>query len=140
VDDSNDAVGQSATLYVKPDAVGNATGLFATVTNLAPGAISIRGSDVSSLVVRGGDGGNTFTVANTIDNSTFSGFTGTTLDSGDSDDTVNVLRTTGRLTVDTQSNAFEGDQVSVGHAGRLQGIQGALNISTSDSRLGFYRL
>jgi hypothetical protein len=138
LDDSTDAVGQSATLDVKPDAVGAATGLFATITNLAPGAISIRGSDISSLVVRGGSGGNTFTVANTIDNSTFSGFTDTTLESGSSDDTINVLRTTGKLTVDTETADF-GDHVVVGQAGRIQGIQGALNITASD-RFGRYDL
>jgi hypothetical protein len=137
LDDSTDPVEQSATLDVKPDAVGDATGLFATVTNLALRAISIRVVDLSSLIVRGGDG-NTFTVANPI-NSSFSGFTGTALDSGAGADTVHVLRSTGQLTVDTQGIDIAIDQVSVGQAGKIQGIQGGLNITTSDF-LGGYDL
>src|SRR5262249_5835657 len=51
IDDSADPVQQTVTMDVQPDTVNGVTGLFATVTNLAPGAISIRGSDVSSLTV-----------------------------------------------------------------------------------------
>src|SRR5262249_39954734 len=60
-------------------------------------------------------------------------------DSGDGVDTIRVLRTTGRLTVDVQGNPVGGDQVFVGNAGSLQSIRAPLSFTASD-RLGFYEL
>src|SRR5262249_42785936 len=135
LDNSTDPVARNVTLDVKSDAVGNVTGDFGTITGLTPAKISVRDSDITSLVLRGGNGGNTFTVANTI---SAPSCTGTILNAGSGDDTINVLRTGGPLTVDVQGN-FSEDLVTVGDAGSVQGIQGALTVATNVS-LGFYEL
>jgi acrosin len=121
VDDSNDPVSRDVTM-----GVSNGTG---TITGLAPAAISYGAANITSVTVDGGSGGNGFTVADTVLNSR-AGFLGTTLNSGDSDDTVNVLQTHGPLSVNTQGGILV-DQVIVGNAHSLQGIHGQLTVSTS---------
>jgi hypothetical protein len=89
VDDSGDSTAKTATLKD-----GSITGLAPATISWTPTATSTGG--VTNLDVRGGSGGNTFTVANT---SAFYGSTGLLSGSGTVTDQVNVLGTTGQLFV-----------------------------------------
>jgi hypothetical protein len=121
LDDSNDPVAQNVTMGVSNG--------FGTVAGLAPATISYKAADVEFVTIKGGSGGNSFTVADTVVN-TRSDFLGTTVDSGNGDDTVNVLGTTGALKIDTQGS-FDGDAVNVGNAGNARGILGPLSVQSS---------
>ena len=108
IDDSADAVGRMATLTA------------AAITGLAPAMISFVALDLRSLLIEGGGGGNTFTVADTPAGLTM------TLDSGTGADTVNVQGTTGDLDLDGQDGM---DTVTIGNAGNVQGITGEVSVS-----------
>jgi Domain of unknown function (DUF4394)/Calx-beta domain len=72
IDDSTDATGRTVTLS------------DSSVTGLAPAALNFTSTDIGSLTVSGGTGGNSFTVTNTLFSST------TTLNAGTGNDTVVV--------------------------------------------------
>src|SRR5262249_47275069 len=97
LDDSTDPFFRDVTMAIGADG-------FGPVANLAPATISDGAADVVSVKVNGGSGGNAFTVADTVLNSR-AGFLGTSLNSGSGDDTVNVLRTTGALSIDLQGGS-----------------------------------
>jgi murein DD-endopeptidase MepM/ murein hydrolase activator NlpD len=115
VDDAADATARTATLSIN--------GPTAAITGLAPTPITYAVSDVRSVTVNGGSGGNTFNVLDTAANS-FP--VTTTLNSGSGSDTVNVRATTGALTI----NAGAGDDtVLVGNGGlSLGSITGPLSV------------
>jgi hypothetical protein len=102
VDDSSDSTAQKATLDN-----GQLSGLAQATIYWTPTATPTGG--VTSLVVYGGGGGNTFTVANTGNLYNF-----TLLSTGTGDDIVNVEATTGTLYLD---NAGGVDHVYVGSNG-----------------------
>jgi acrosin len=110
VDDSADSIGRTATV--------GATG----ITGLLPGGagIAYTGNQLSSLVVKGGSGGNAFTVTDIS--------TPTTLNSGTSDDTVQVRRTSQALTVNGQSGS---DVVTLGNGGSVQGLGGSVTVTNA---------
>jgi hypothetical protein len=122
VDDSNDPVARDVTMGVSKGTD--------TITGLAPATISYGANDVRSVIVDGGSGGNTFTVADTALNSR-ARFIGTDIHSGDGDDAVNVLQTSGPLDVDTGGSTFF-DQVNIGNAHSVQGIHGAVTVASSN--------
>jgi hypothetical protein len=96
IDDSADSVARTATIN------------SGAVTGLAPAAISYRQSDLSGLTVKGGTGGNTFTVVNTPYNAGKNPVT--TLNSGGGNDKVVIKATTGPLSV----NGGAGNDTLVG--------------------------
>ena len=114
VDDSADAVARMATITA------------AAITGLAPAAINYVENDLSSLTVKGGTGGNTFTVMDTPNGAALPT---TTLDSGTGADTVNVLATSGALDIEGQNGA---DTVNIGNAGNVQGIMGDVSVSNQN--------
>ncbi len=83
VDDSADAAAQTATLTA------------AALTGLTPGDIKFQQLDLSSLTIKGGTGGNNFTIANTPNNGLP---LVTQLNSGTGADTITVQATTGAST------------------------------------------
>src|SRR5262249_43513549 len=83
--------------------------------------------DVSSVVVSAGRGGNSFTVANTANNSSFPL---TTLNTGIGKDTVNVTRSAGALTINGQDGR---DMVNVFVPNSPQSINGTLTVTNLDS-------
>jgi hypothetical protein len=101
-----------------------ANGGLGFIVNLAPATINYSTSAVQNLVVRGGGGGNTFTISDTL-GAGGNPAAGTTLRSGNGNDTVNVQGTTAEITVDGQTGS---DKVVVGLAGSVQGIKGPLVI------------
>ena len=123
VDDSTDAVGRNATIS------------DTSITNLAPAAIDYTASNLSSLTVNGGVGGNTFTVANTPAGFNLSN-TPTNLNSGTGNDHVNIQGTAGATTLDVQGQNGH-DTVNVGSAGSVQGILGTVN---TENTFGFNAL
>jgi hypothetical protein len=110
----------------------NATPRMAVLTDsslagLAPATISWVENDLHSLTIRGGSGGNTFTVQDTPQG----GYQAVTaLDSGLGVDTVYVRGTTGALTVNGQDGE---DFVYVGLGGRTQWINGDLTVKNTNS-------
>jgi acrosin len=106
VDDSADSTGRIATLGA------------GALTGLAPATINY--SNLSALTVDGGTGGNTFTITGTP--------AATTLNTGTGNDSVSVLATSQALTINGQSGS---DSVTLGSAGSVQGISGAVTISNA---------
>jgi hypothetical protein len=85
VDDSSDPNPRNVTL--------SASGLTGILSGLAPAPIDYATTAVNSLTVRGGSGGNTFTITALL--------VPTTLDTGTGGDTVHVLGTVTPLTIDS---------------------------------------
>jgi len=133
VDDSNNVVGQ----LIKMDVQGDA----GTITGLSPGVISYKASDIQSLQIKGGEGGNEIDIANTMARPDLSTFLGTVLSTGKGTDRVRVLKTTGALTVDMQgANPDLGDGITFGDSdfpteGSMLGIQGAVNVFSSGGQV-----
>jgi hypothetical protein len=75
----------------------------AGITGLAPAAISYSGPHLHSLTIKGGQATNTYTIIGTPQNA--AGNLAMTLDTGDLADTVNVMGTSGDLTVDEGKGA-----------------------------------
>jgi hypothetical protein len=95
-----------------------------SITGLAPAEIGYPEDSLRSVVVSGGDGGNTF---NFQDVATFGNPTWT-IDAGGGTAVVNVLGTTAGLNIDTQlANAT----VNVGNAGKTSGILGPVSVTSS---------
>lgn len=110
IDDSADATGRTAILNP------------ASITGLAPAAINWTITDIATLTINGGSGGNTFTVTGTAP-----GFADT-LNTGTGSDTVTVQGTSNTLNVNGQNGA---DTVTIGNAGSVQGINGVVNITNA---------
>jgi hypothetical protein len=95
------------------------------IRDLAPADITFTPGDLSSLTVDGGGQGNSFIVG-----ATPAGIA-TTLNSGLGDDQVQVLASTGALTI----NGNDGhDAVTIGDAGLTQNVAGNVAISNVDGR------
>lgn len=92
------------------------------ISGLAPAVIGFTANALSSLLVRGDNGGNTFLVTGTPADIP------TVLDTGDGADTVTVRATQGTLTVNGDAGV---DTVTVGNGGSVQGILGALHVANS---------
>src|SRR5262249_20330678 len=104
VDDSSDPISRNVTL--------SASGLTAILSGLAPAPIDYPTTAINSLTVRGGSGGNTFTITALL--------VPTTLDTGSGGDTVHVLGTVAPLSIDS---AGGGDTITLrNNAGTLGGI------------------
>ena len=120
--DENDTTGQTWTLD-NDDGLG--TGSVAVtgsaITNYDP-------FDLGSLTINAGSGGNTFTVNAT------SAFYPTTLNTGDGDDTVNVLAT-GNNTLDIHGQAGQ-DAVTLG-GDPVDGMQNLFGTINVENALGF---
>lgn len=96
-----------------------------SITGLAPAAINWVQNDIRSLTIRGGNGLNTYRVENTPNNGVAGGVA-TTLIGGTGIDTMNVLRTNGRLAINGNGNI---DVVNLGNAGSLAEVYGAIDVS-----------
>ena len=118
LDDSADLTARSVTLAV------NSTTGFGSVSGLTPGAITYKASELQELDVKGGSGGNTFTVAGTTALSI------TAINPGTRANTINIQNTvfTGSVVVAGQGAA---DTVNVGLAGSVQGIRGEVFVGGS---------
>jgi hypothetical protein len=133
IDDSNDVVGQVVTMDVR-----NGVG---TITGLAPGVISYNAAHTSALEVEGGDGGNEFTILNTLARPDLPGFAGTSLASGHGADLIHVKRTSGPISIDGQGagggfgDAVELGDSAVGALGSTGGINGAVGVTDSGGPL-----
>jgi hypothetical protein len=116
VDDSADTFGRNVTM--------NASGSVATIDNLAQARITYTPPQDGKVTIRGGPGGNTFTVANIAD--VF--LSNVTLKSGLGSDTVNVLALSDENTGLFIDGVAGRDHVNVGNAGSVQGIESFLDV------------
>jgi hypothetical protein len=96
-----------------------------TLSGLSPALISWTARDINNLNISGGTGGNTFTVRTTPPGVAAAQ---ATINTGTGTDTVNVLATQRKLTINGQRAI---DSVSLGNAGSVQGIQGAVNVTNA---------
>jgi hypothetical protein len=104
VDDSSDPNPQHVML--------SGSGLTGILSSLAPAPLYYATTAINSLTVRGGTGGNTFTISSLL--------VPTTLDTGSGGDTVNVLNAVAPLTINSGSG---GDTITVRNSsGTLGGI------------------
>jgi hypothetical protein len=92
VDDSAGTQSRNVSIDVGSAGFGTISGMGAM--------IRYRSNDVSSVTVNGGTAGNSFTIRNTVDNSSSPV---TVVNSGIGNDTVNVLGSTGALTINGQN-------------------------------------
>jgi hypothetical protein len=112
---------------------GNRTAIISSggITGLAPAAINFDANSVSTLLVKGGIGNNTYTVSGSPASSV-------TLDTGGGTDTTNVQATASfaTLAVNTTTGSGGGgnDVVNLGNAGSMQGIAGPVTIANTVSR------
>jgi hypothetical protein len=120
VDDSADTKPKSVLMDVGSDNV-------ALITGLAPAPIRYRSGDVSSVVVSAGSGGNSFNVLNTAQNFRLPL---TTLNTGIGNDTVNVTRSAGALTINGQNGR---DNVNIFVPNSSPSINGTLTVTNVDS-------
>jgi hypothetical protein len=106
-------------------------GDFIEIDGLAADAILYKVNDVSSVDVKGGPHGNTFTVEDTFKNSSFGS---TTIDSGTGFDIVQVHGSTGNLTINGQ-NGRDLVSLSTGNFpfGTAQHIHGNVTITNTFS-------
>ncbi|HET6246254.1 MAG TPA: hypothetical protein VFE47_01020 [Tepidisphaeraceae bacterium] len=118
LDDSQDTSGKFATLTA------------ASLTGLCPGFISWVATDIDSLRVSGGTGGNTFVVTSTLGDPSVSS-TLTTLNTGFGNDLTDVSATASNGTLDI--NGQNGtDVVNLGDiGGNMQNILGPVNITNT---------
>jgi hypothetical protein len=114
IDNSNDTLPRTVTMDV------GAT--YGTMDGLAPARIRYRQRDVRALNVWGGSGNNRFDILNTV-LSTIPEGSPTTLFAGAGLDTVNVVATTGPLTIDPQNND---NQITLGSRTGQSGDLGRL--------------
>jgi hypothetical protein len=135
IDDSADTTSRNVALTSIPvtisDWFNSVDYPFGSLTGLAPAAINFEGyaSMTSPVVIKGGSGGNTFTVTGTpTQYLNMSGGPTINLNTGTGSDTVNVLGTAGGtvLNIEGQSGF---DVVKLGNAGNTQGIAGVVNVS-----------
>jgi hypothetical protein len=121
LNDSSSTVPKNVTIN-HTDSIGNTEPDLLFIRGLTSGFIEYNVHGVKGLDVRGGGGGNTFTIDDIGNTSLFSG-TGK--------DHVFVRNTSGPLNVLGQAGA---DVVDVGDGNNSQGIRGALFISNTASR------
>src|SRR5262249_25720730 len=91
--------------------------------------VNYTAADLSRLTINLGNHGNTVTVNNTPSSGFASGLV-TTVRGGSGVDTMNVLRTTGRLAIDGGGGQ---DNVTIANAGRLTDILAAVTITNPPS-------
>jgi hypothetical protein len=118
LDDSADTTGQTALLFND--------GTNGQVTGLSPATINYVNDDTSSLTVKGGSGGNTFTVDGTISNINISPVL-TSLNTGQGDDTTFVEATAADGPLDVHGQAGQ-DSVLIGNFGSLADILGTVTV------------
>jgi hypothetical protein len=102
-----------------------------TITRTGSPVITFGNQGMNSVVVNGGSGNNTYIV-----NGTESSYA-TTINTGSGADTVNIRATGvgGTLTVDTPTGSASSiSRVTIGNAGSLAGIQGAVTIHNTPAR------
>jgi hypothetical protein len=109
VDDSADTTARTVTLSASAVAFGGMP------------AISYGSNSVRSVAVKGGSGGNLFTVQDTPPSAT--------LHTGAGNDTVNVLGNHGALTVEGDGGQ---DTVVVGNAGSLKNVAGGITVRNAN--------
>ncbi|MDB5334855.1 MAG: hypothetical protein JWN70_474, partial [Planctomycetaceae bacterium] len=119
IDDSGDAVGQTATLANPVAGDERLTGLGNT------GSINWHLNDTASVVINGGAGGNTINV-NVTDPLIFNS---TVINSGTGVDHVNIISTTGALTVNAQDSD---DVLTTTGTGLTAGVEVDLNGGDGD--------
>ena len=124
VDDSADTVGRSASLNVVDGQV--------QITGLTPAPVFYDNTGVDTLTLKGGSGGNTFTVSNTP-TSGEDGLTIVQLFTGVGQDTVFARRVTEHTTVAIHGQNGR-DTVNVGKNGSVQQIEGLIQVFNSASR------
>jgi len=118
LDDSEDLTGQTALM--------SDDGTTGTVTGLAPATINYTDTDISSLTVLGGSGGNSFTVQGTLVNADFPA-TLTTLNKGPGGpNTVDVNATSAGSTLDIVGTGGP-DSVTIGNGSQTT-ILGLVNV------------
>jgi acrosin len=100
VDDSADTVNRVVTMSL--------TGGIGSITGLAPATITYVGSEVNQVQILGGNGSNKYTINDTVSNSANPA---TILRGGTSNDTFNLLGSTGTLQIDGGGGS---DVVNVG--------------------------
>ncbi len=123
VNDSADKKARTVILYK--------SGFYNVIAGLTPGVnIFLRGPDLSSLMIRAGDGGNTFRIHDTPSSITLSSLTTTVL-TGAGNDNVTVDGTTGALDLNVQGGFYPYQSITIGSpaGGLLDFIQGKINIS-----------
>lgn len=96
-----------------------------TAVSFGGATISYVQSDLRSLTLRGGSGGSTYNITNTPNSGAPGGMVTSVLGGG-SVDTMNVLRTGGRLVINGGGGL---DNVNIGNAGSLAGILAAIDVS-----------
>ena len=124
VDDSADAIGRSASLNVVDGQV--------QITGLTPAPVFYDNTGVDKLTLKGGSGGNTFTVSNTP-TSGEDGLTMVQLFTGVGQDSVFVRRVTEHTTVAVLGQNGH-DTVNVGRNSSTQFIEGLVQVFNSASR------
>jgi hypothetical protein len=102
---------------------------FDIISGLAPADISYRGSQTPFVNITLGSGDNTFTFENT---NTASAGINTTLNTGPGNNIVNVLRTTGPLSINGGGGL---NNLNIGNAGRLDEFQGTISVAGSSTAL-----
>jgi hypothetical protein len=123
VDDSADQSARTVLIYNN----GPANGSYTVIDGLPSGGdIVLRGSQLSSLAVRAGSGGNTFRIHDTPLSNTPGGLT-TSVSTGGGNDLVTVDGTTGPLTLDGVGGS---DTVNLG-TGSLQNIRSTVTMANS---------
>jgi Concanavalin A-like lectin/glucanases superfamily len=117
---SADAIPRTAILYK--------SGAFHVLSGLTPGGdIVLRGRSLRSLVIRTGNGGNTFRIHDTP-KSNWTGGVVTTIDTGRGSDLVNVNGTSGPLVVNGQGGQ---DTVNLGASGTVRNIAKAVYVNNA---------
>jgi hypothetical protein len=144
VDDSADNSARTGIIYNN----GPANGSYTVISGLTPGGdIVLRGSELSSLAVRAGNGGNIFRIHDTPLSNTPGGLL-TTVSTGGGNDLVTVDGTTGPLnvvgggpntTINLGNPNYDGVQHIYG-AVNLQifagGVRTTLNVNDSGDKIG----
>jgi hypothetical protein len=120
LDDSADPVGRDVSV--------NVVNGLCSVDGLAPASINITDDGIEPLDIRGGPGGNTFTIRNAPNNGGgFFSFGSLDLFAGSGNDTVNVLRNPGHSDVAIHGQGGH-DTVRLGNNGSVQELRDLVEI------------
>ena len=118
VNNNRDAIARTMILYNN--------GAYNIISGLGSGDIALRGSELSSLNIRLGDGGNTVRIHDTPVGGSPENFT-TVLQTGKGNDQVNVNGTTGDLDLNA---GWGNNSITIGSATTgLNNMNGAINVS-----------
>jgi hypothetical protein len=119
MDDSADTVAQNVTITTVNG--------FVSISNLAPTEIRFDTTGLNTLDIKAGSGGNTF---NVFDAAHSGDRPFTALNTGNGNDTINVFGTN-EDSVLSINGQLGSNTVHLGNAGSVQGIQGSVEMSTS---------